>query len=278
MAAVRKRQWIGRIGVALGTIVLIAASLFPVYYMLITSLKPANILLAQPPRFLFTPTLDNYVQLLADGKFARYYMNSINVAFWSSLIAVLIGTMMAFAFNRVQFKLRKLLFFLILVPRSFPPVTTVIPIFFAVRALGMMDQVVTLIIFEAAVRLPLVIWVMRSFLRSVPNELVEAALLDGCTLGGAFFRIVLPVVAPGLVAVGIISFIDTWNAFLVPLVLTNFDAVTAPVAILSYMQSEERLVWGIVATGGFLTILPILIFSLTLHKFLLRGLTSGAVK
>jgi multiple sugar transport system permease protein len=276
--AIRKKNLSGSVGIIAGTILLILVSLFPVYYMLITSLKPSNILLAQPPRFLFTPTLDNYVRLLADGKFARYYWNSISVAFWSSLIAVFVGTMMAFAFTRVQFRARKFLFFLILIPRSFPPVTTVIPLFFAARALGMTDQVITLVIFEAAVRLPLVVWVMRGFLRNVPNELVEAALLDGCSLSGAFFRIVLPLVAPGLVAVGIISFIDTWNAFLVPLVLTNFKAVTAPVAILSYMQSEESLVWGIIATGGFLTILPILIFSLVLHKFLLRGLTSGAVK
>lgn len=276
--SVRKTTLLGSIGIASGTIMLIVVSLFPVYYMLITSLKASGILLAQPPRFLFTPTLDNYVRLLADGKFALYYWNSINVAFWSSLIAVFIGTMMAFAFTRVQFAARRLLFFIILIPRSFPPVTTVIPLFFAARALGVTDEVMTLIVFEAAVRLPLVVWVMRGFLRNVPNELVEAALLDGCSLAGTFFRIVLPLVAPGLVAVGIISFIDTWNAFLVPLVLTNFKAITAPVAILSYMQSEESLVWGIIATGGFLTILPILVFSLALHKFLLRGLTSGAVK
>jgi multiple sugar transport system permease protein len=275
---VQKRNWIGRTGVTLGVVALVVSSLFPVYYMLLTSLKPAAVLLAEPPEFLFTPVLDNYVELLLEGKFDRYYFNSINVALWSTLIAVFIGTMMAFAFNRGHFRLRKLLFFLILIPRGFPPVTTVIPVFFAVRALGMMDQVTTLIFFEAAVRLPLVVWVMRGFLRKVPNELVEAALLDGCTLTRTFFRIVLPLVVPGLAAVGIITFIDTWNAFLIPLVLTNFDAVTAPVAILSYMESEESLVWGIIATGGFLTILPILIFSLLLHKFLLRGLTAGAVK
>src|SRR3546814_11156147 len=95
-----------------------------------------------------------------------------------------------------------------LIPRSFPPVTTVIPLFFAARALVMTDQVITLIIFEAAVRLPLVVWVMRGFLRNVPKELVEAALLDGCGFSGTFFRIVLPLVAPGLVARGIIKFID----------------------------------------------------------------------
>jgi multiple sugar transport system permease protein len=276
--AIRKRSLLASIGIALGTVLLILCALFPVYYMLITSLKPANILLDQPPKFLFTPVLDNYVRLLEGGRFALYYWNSVNVALWSTLIAVFIGSMMAFAFTQVQFRLRKALFFLILIPRSFPPVTTVIPLFFAARALGMTDEVITLIVFEAAVRLPLVVWVMRGFLRNVPKELVEAALLDGCSLTGTFFRIVLPLVAPGLVAVGIISFIDTWNAFLVPLVLTNFDAVTAPVAILGYMQSEETLVWGIIAAGGFLTILPILIFALALHKFLLRGLTSGAVK
>jgi multiple sugar transport system permease protein len=255
-----------------------ALSLFPIYYMLLTSLKPDAILLKQPPDFLFMPTLHNYVQLLIEDDFGRYYWNSINVALWSTLAAVLIGSMMAFTFVRVPFRGRRTLFFLILIPRAFPPVTTIIPIFFAVRALGMMDQVITLIIFEAAVRLPLVVWVMRGFLRGIPAELIDAAMLDGCTLIGAFFRIVLPLSVPGLVAVGVICFIDTWNAFLVPLVLTNFDAITAPVALLSYAETEEQLVWGVIAAGGFLTILPILLFALLLHRFLLRGLTAGAIK
>jgi multiple sugar transport system permease protein len=274
----RARSWRHQVGIGVGVAILLVMSLFPVYYMLLTSLKPDALMLAQPPRFLFTPTLDNYVRLLGEGKFGTYYFNSINVALWSTAIAVYVGTMMAFAFLRVPFRGKKVLFFLILVPRSFPPIATIIPIFFFVRAAGMMDQVTTLILFEAAVRLPLVVWVMLGFLRSVPPELIDAALLDGCTLRQAFFKVVLPLATPGLVAVGIISFIDTWNAFLVPLVLTNFKAMTAPVAILSYMETEEKLVWGLLSAGGFLTILPILVFSLALHRYLLRGLTAGAVK
>jgi multiple sugar transport system permease protein len=274
----QRRTWTGRIGIGIGIAALIFMSLFPVYYMLLTSLKPDSIMLARPPRFLFTPTLDNYVHLLQEGKFGRYYVNSINVALWSTVLAVYVGTMMAFAFIRVPFRGRKFMFFLTLLPQSFPPVTTIIPVYFFVRAVGMMDQVTTLILFEAAVRLPLVIWVMRSFLRALPGDLIDAALLDGCTLRQAFFRIVLPLVRPGLVAVGIISFIDTWNAFLVPLVLTDFKAMTAPVIILSYMESDEKLVWGLLSAGGFLTILPILAFSLLLHRYLARGLTAGAIK
>jgi multiple sugar transport system permease protein len=273
-----RSSWTSRFLFGMAVVALAALSMFPIYYMLLTSLKPDTILLKQPPDFLFIPTLHNYVQLLIEDDFGRYYWNSINVALWSTLAAVMIGSMMAFALVRVPFRGRKLLFFLILIPRAFPPVTTVIPIFFAVRALGMMDQVITLILFEAAVRLPLVVWVMRGFLRSVPAELIDAAMLDGCTLIGAFFRIVLPLSVPGLVAVGVICFIDTWNAFLVPLVLTNFDAITAPVALLSYAETEEQLVWGVIAAGGFLTILPILLFALLLHRFLLRGLTAGAIK
>lgn len=274
----KRRSWTGRIATAIGVTALILLSLFPVYYMLLTSLKPDALMLVQPPRFLFTPTLDNYVRLLIEGNFGRYYLNSILVALFASIIAVYVGTMMAFAFHRVPFRSRKLVFFLILVPRSFPPIATIIPVFFFVRAVGMMDQVITLVLFEAAVRLPLVVWVMLGFLRGVPPDLIDAALLDGCSLRQAFFKIVLPIATPGLVAVGIISFIDTWNAFLVPLVLTNFKAMTAPVVILSYMETEEKLVWGLLSAGGFLTILPILVFSLALHRYLLRGLTAGAVK
>lgn len=277
-ATLHKRPWWSLPLNVAGILLVLAGSLFPVYYMLLASLKPDSILLDQPPRFLFLPTLHNYAKLLIEDDFARYYWNSIQVAGISTVIAVFVGSMMAFAFLRSDFRGRRILFFLILIPRSFPPITTVIPIFFVVRALGMMDQIATLIIFEAAVRLPLVIWIMRGFLRSVPVELVEAAMLDGCTMIQAFFRIVLPLAAPGMGAAAIICFIDTWNAFLVPLVLTNFKAITAPVALLSYAETEEQLVWGVIAAGGFLTILPILFVALLLHRYLLSGLTAGAVK
>jgi multiple sugar transport system permease protein len=108
--------------------------------------------------------------------------------------------------------------------------------------------------------------------------LLEASFVDGCTPAQAFFRIIVPLAAPGLAAVGIISFIDTWNAFLAPLVLTNFNAVTAPVGMLSYINAEEELIWGVIAAGGVLTILPVLVLAFTLNRFLLQGLTAGAVK
>lgn len=274
----RPWRWRGVLLNLLGALVLAAGAIFPVAYMLLTSLKPDSILMEQPPRFLFLPTLANYSKLLLEDDFGRYYWNSILVSGSSTVIAVIIGSMMAFVLQRGEVRFRKSLLFIILLPRSFPPVTTIIPLFIAVKTLGMMDQVVTLVIFEAAVRLPLVVWVMRGFLRSVPQEMVEAAMLDGCSLIQVFFRIVLPLAAPGMGAVGIICFIDTWNAFLVPLVLTNFHAITAPVALMSYTETEEQLVWGIVAAGGFLTILPILIFALVLHRYLLSGLTAGAIK
>jgi multiple sugar transport system permease protein len=261
-----------------GAALLMLAALFPVYYMILTSLKPDGLLLADPPRFLFMPVLHNYVKLLIEGKFSLYYLNSFIVATSTTAIGVLLGSMMAFAFERVPFRGKPFAFFLILVPRSFPPVTTIIPIFFVVRMLGMVDQLSTLILFEVAVRLPLVVWLMRGFLRKVPDELIDAAMLDGCGLMRIFFRIVVPLALPGIAAVTILSFIDTWNAFLVPLILTNLKAITAPVAIISYMESDQQLVWGIVAAGGALTILPVLLFALLLRRYLVQGLTDGAIK
>ena len=274
MRASRWSQAVTYAGVAL----LILSSLLPVVYMILTSLKPDRLLLADPPRFLFTPVLDNYVKLLVAGNFAQYYRNSFIVAVGATGIGVLVGTMMAFAFERVPFRGKPFAFFLILVPRSFPPVTTIIPVFFVVRAFGMIDQVSTLILFEAAVRLPLVVWLMRGFLRRVPDELIEAAMIDGCGLMRTFFQIVLPLSLPGIAAVTILSFIDTWNAFLVPLILTNLKAITAPVAIISYMEADQQLQWGIVAAGGTLTILPILVIAALLRRYLVQGLTDGAVK
>lgn len=266
------------LGKLLAVIVLLAATVLPLLYLVLTSLKPDSLLLAQPPVLWFRPVLDHYAQLLSDGDFSRYYRNSLIVAAGGTIGAVLLGSLMAFAFAHVPFRGKGFAFFLILLPRTFPPVTTIIPIFFVVRALGLMDQLGTLILFETAARLPLVVWVMRGFLRTLPIELIEASLLDGCGVAGSFFRIVAPLAAPGLAAVALISFIDIWNAFLVPLVLTNFNAVTAPVGMMSYATSDEQVVWGIIAAGATMTIAPVLLLAFALNRFLLRGLTAGAIK
>jgi multiple sugar transport system permease protein len=267
-----------RAATALLVLVLLAVTLLPLVYLVLTSLKPDSLLLAQPPALWFHPVLDHYAQLRTDGDFPRYYRNSLAVAAGGTVCTVLLGSLMAFAFAHVPFRGKGLAFFLVLLPRTFPPVTTIIPIFFVVRTLGMMDQIGTLILFETAARLPLVVWVMRGFLRTLPTELIEASLLDGCGVAGSFFRIVAPLAAPGLAAVALISFIDIWNAFLVPLVLTNFDAVTAPVGMMSYAISDEQVVWGIIAAGATLTVAPVLVLAFALNRFLLRGLTAGAIK
>ena len=262
----------------LAVLTLLAFTVLPLAYLVLTSLKPDDMLLAQPPVLWFRPVLDHYTQLLSDGDFPRYYRNSIEVATGGTVCAVLLGSLMAFAFAHVPFRGRGFAFFLVLLPRTFPPVTTIIPIFFVVRTLGMMDQIGTLILFETAARLPLVVWVMRGFLRTIPGELIEASLLDGCRVIGSFFRVVVPLAAPGLAAVALISFIDIWNGFLIPLVLTNFNAVTAPVGMMSYATSDEQVVWGIIAAGATLTVAPVLLLAFTLNRFLLRGLTAGAIK
>lgn len=272
------RLWLRRAGLGIALLVSVGFALFPVYYMALTSLKPNGILLAQPPVFWFRPVLDHYADLLLTGDFAGYWLNSVIVAVAATACAVFLGALMAFALARVGFRLKGMAFFLVLLPRTFPPVTTIIPIFIVVRLLGMMDHVSTLVLFETAARLPLIVWVLRGFFREMPAELIEAALIDGCTLLQGFFRIALPLAAPGLAAVGIITFIDTWNAFLVPLVLTNFDAITAPVGMMSYINNDEQVVWGTVAAAGMLTILPILLLAFGLNRFLLRGLTAGALK
>ena len=266
------------LGKLIAVLTLLAATLLPLIYLVLTSLKPDSLLLAQPPVLWFRPMLGHYAQLLGDGDFARYYRNSLMVAVGGTAGAVLLGSLMAFAFAHVPFRAKGFAFFLVLLPRTFPPVTTIIPIFFVVRALGMMDQISTLILFEVAARLPLIVWVMRGFFRTLPVELIEAAMLDGCGVAGSFFRIVVPLSAPGLAAVALISFIDIWNAFLVPLVLTNFNAVTAPVGMMAYAVSDEQIVWGIIAAGATLTILPLLLLAFTLNRFLLRGLTAGSIK
>lgn len=263
---------------ALGLVLVVVVTLFPIYDMVLTSLKPTGLQLATPPVFWFRPIFGYYAALLLHGSFSLYWTNSLIVASFTTLCTVLLGGLMAFALARLPFRGRRAAFFVILLPRTFPPVTTLIPIFIVVRALGMMDHLSTLILFETAAQLPLVVWVMRSFFSTLPEEPIEAALIDGCGLIQAFFRIVVPLSTPGLAAVGIITFINTWNSFLMPLVLTSFNAVTAPVGMLSYINNDEQIIWGTLAAAGVLTILPVLLLAFGLNRFLLRGLTAGALK
>jgi multiple sugar transport system permease protein len=260
----------------IGIILLMA--LLPLYLTVTTSAKDHKDAFAIPPKFLFfRPTIQHYLSLSQSMDFKKYYINSVIVSFSSVFIALLIAIPAAYALVRYNFKGKEVLAFLFLTTRMFPPIGLLIPFFVMWTKMGFIDTKMGLILVYLQLNLALTIWMLRGFLSDLPVELEEAGMVDGCSRLGAFLRITLPLVVPGLTATAILTLVFTWNEFLYAFSLTGRDARTATVAIYNFIGYEE-IEWGRLQAGGTLVTLPILIFALSVEKYLVRGLTAGAIK
>ena len=253
-------------------------TLFPLYYLFLTSVKPAKTLLERPPRFIVSPTFDNYDRILIKEHFYTFFVNSLIIATGATLLALLIGATGAFAFSEWVFRGKEPLFLASMVGRMFPPVTTLIPIYLMIKFFHLLDTHFALMMIYAAFQVPLILLILRDFFGQVPRAICESAYLDGCSSWQVFLRIILPLTKNGLLAAGVLCFVESWNEFLFALVLTSFKAKTAPVVLGTFIENEGMLQWGALAALGVWTVMPTLLFMLFLRKFLIRGLTLGALK
>jgi multiple sugar transport system permease protein len=265
-------------------VLLLPALLFalaPVYWMLTISLKTeVDQFATPPPGFGFTPTLAHYYDAFVTRSFGDYLLNSAIVAVASTACALLIGTLAAYALARFQlpWSLNRRLSLWILSTRMFPAIVTAVPLFLMMRDFRLLNTRASLIIVYTAFNLPFVVWMMRGFFAELPRDLEEAALVDGDSRLGALVRVVLPLVAPGLAATAVFCLIVSWNEFLFALVLTQTDAaMTLPVGIAGRVTQFE-IKWGVMSAAATVAIVPILVFALALQKYLVRGLSMGAVK
>lgn len=265
------------------TLVLLAvvAALVPVYWMVTISLKNEVDQFAVPPRwFDFSPTLVHYKDAFLTRSFGQYLVTSAIVAVASSVCALILGTLAAYALARFRLphKLDTRLALWILSTRMFPPIVTAIPLFLMMRDLSLLNTKASLIIVYTAFNLPFVVWMMRGFFMEVPREMEEAAMVDGDSRLGALWRVVLPLVVPGLAATAVFCLIISWNEFLFALVLTQTDAaMTLPVGIAGRVTQYE-IKWGVMSAAGVVAMIPILIFAMAVQRYLVRGLSLGAVK
>jgi multiple sugar transport system permease protein len=257
-------------------VLLLVLVLFPFAWLLFMSLKTDQDIFAWPPRLLFTPTLANYLALW-DGNFPRSFANSAIASLVSTALAMLVGTPGAYALSRMTLRAEKPLSLLILASRMAPPIAFTIPYFLVYRHLELLDTLAGLILVYLTFNLSLVVWLMRSFFDTTPRALEEAAWIDGASLAQSFTRIVLPLAGPGLAATAILCFLYSWNDFFFALILTRTQAMTAPVAVVNFMQ-YAGWEWGKIAAGGTLVMLPVLLFSILVRRFLIHGMTAGAVK
>jgi multiple sugar transport system permease protein len=253
----------------------------PVYWMLTISLKSEVDQFAVPPQWIgFAPTLAHYYDAFFTRSFGRYLITSLTVASLSTICAVTLGTLAAYGLAR--FKLRpgldRRLSLWILSTRMFPPIVTAVPLFLMMRDLRLLNTISALVIVYTALNLPFVVWMMRGFFRELPKELEEAAMVDGDSRLGALRRVILPLVTPGLAATAVFCLIVSWNEFLLALVLTQTDAsMTLPVGIAGRVTQYE-IKWGVMSAAGVVAMIPILVFAMAVQKYLVRGLSLGAVK
>jgi multiple sugar transport system permease protein len=253
---------------------LLVIVLLPALWMLQLSFRPGGNMFDL--RLIFTPSLANY-RALWSGLFPGSLGHSAIVSLGATALSLLLGVPAAYALSRWQFRARRSMALWILASRMAPPVAYTIPFFLAYRFLGLIDTLAGLVIIYLTFNLALVVWMMRNFFDSVPRALEEAAWIDGCGVWSAFRLIALPLAAPGLAATGVLCFILSWNDFFYALILTRTQAMTAPVAIVNFMQ-YQGWEWGKIAAGGTLVMLPVVGFSIFVRRYLVHGLTAGGVK
>jgi multiple sugar transport system permease protein len=258
-------------------IVAVILSLAPIVYLLITSFKPPELTFSVPPVWVFTPTLKNYADVFEGGEFAKYFVNSVVIAVSATLIALVLGAFAAYGFARFRFRGSFWLRMSALIPQMLPPITIIVPLYVLFNGMHLTDTRTGLIISYLTFTIPLSIWMMVGFFEDVPEDLEESAMIDGCTRFEALFRVSVPLVAPGLAATAILGFLYCWNEFLYAVILTGRVARTLPVTITSFM-TNKAILWGRIAASGSLVLIPVLIFALLAQRYLIQGLSKGAVK
>jgi multiple sugar transport system permease protein len=277
MTRYRLSREISRILIYTGIIFAIIISLFPIVYLLITSFKTPELTFAIPPVWVFEPTLQNYQDVLAGGDFMRYFINSASVALSTTFIALALGSLAGYGFARFKFKGNFTLRLSSLVPQMLPPITIIVPLYILFNTTHLLDTRSALVTAYLTFTIPLAIWMMTGFFLDIPVELEESAMIDGCTRFQAFLRINLPLATPGLAATAVLCFLYCWNEFLYAVILSGRDARTLPVSITSFM-TNKAILWGRIAAAGSMILVPTLIFALLAQRYLVRGLSRGAIK
>lgn len=271
----------------------LAFFLVPVLWIVLTSFKQQADVQTIPPRLFFTPTLDNYLSILAQRQtdlaqleakgylayrdFLPSYGNSLFVGILSTGLAVVFGGMAAYAFARLQFRGRRPLLLYILFTRMLPPLGLLIPTFLIYSNLHLLDSQLSLSALYLSFNISVVVWMMQGFIADIPVDLEESAMVDGASRFQTMLKVTLPLVAPGLAATATLCLLLNWNEFLFALMLTGQNAKTAPVGAAEFSQSFKQVLWGSLSAAGVLITLPVILFALLTQRHLVRGLTAGAV-
>ncbi|MCD6317565.1 carbohydrate ABC transporter permease [Candidatus Aerophobetes bacterium] len=268
-----RKPWIAVIGV------MVILSIFPIVWLVLTSFKTLNELFTLPPPIIFKPVLTHWIHVIKYTEFGRYYANSLIIASGSVALSLFLGMMAAYSLARFDIRRKEDFAFWFLSTRMMPPAAVVIPIYLLYFRIGMLDTLKGLIILYAAFNLPFVIWILRGFFEDLPQELEESAMIDGCSIVGAFVRVILPLARPGLLAAGVFSFVLSINEFFFALVLTGSKARPVSVAVTLFLPTGVRgTEYGNATVAATLIMIPGIIIYILFQRFLIRGMTMGAIK
>jgi multiple sugar transport system permease protein len=253
----------------------------PFVYLLVLSFKSRLDVLTVPPdlHFDWSTIKENYSTVIHDQQYGTFVVNSIVVTGIATLISLTLGVPAAYAFSRLRFRGADTWASTILSFRFMPPIAVAIPIFLMIRSLGLVNTHLGLILPYVAFSLPLVIWIMIGFFDEIPREIDESAMVDGLTRPLVLLKVLLPLVRPGMLVAATFGVIFVWNEFLVGLYIVNStDRETIPIAASSLLTVESPIDWNLAATVGVLTVIPILLFSMVVQRYIVRGITAGAVR
>jgi arabinogalactan oligomer/maltooligosaccharide transport system permease protein len=256
-------------------------ALFPVYWILVTALKPKDqVLSGTLDLWPSNPTLENfsYVMTRNDGIFWQWLTNSLLISLLTALVCVFFASSAAYGFSRFRFRGKNLGLFLFMLVQMFPGVILVIPLYYLIRDLGLLNSYIGLILAYTASALPFCVWMLKGFLDTIPKSLEEAARMDGLSAFGIYTRIMVPLALPGFAVTLFFAFITAWNEFMIAMTFLNQESLyTLPIGIQTFVH-EYNTEWHLMAASGLLITLPVLVVFLKLQPLIISGLTGGATK
>jgi len=261
-------------------IILIGASviaLFPIYWLFLSALKPAKEMWTIPPAFIFKPDFSYFSSVIREKGILKYLANSLIISSGSTCISLFLGSLAAYALTRYPVKGGKHISFWIISLRMMPPIVVILPLYVFFTRLRLIDTHIGLILAHLTLNLPFAVWMLMGFFKEIPREIDEAALIDGCSSIGVLFRMILPLVSGGLAATGVFCILWSWNDFIFAFSLTSTDAATLPVPISGFL-GDYVWEWSAFYASGTIAAVPIMLLALVTQKYLVRGMTFGALR
>lgn len=271
------RNSIKKAGIYFISVIALFLTVFPIYWIFTISIKTKIDAFATPPVWHFQPIWDNYINLFNNYNYMNSFKNSTIITLVSVGLAILLGIPAAYSLNRFKIRGKKAISMALLLSYMFPEFLFSIPLYIFYQKIGLYDTQIALALTYQCVTLPFAIWLLRGFFQAIPVELEDAALIDGCTRFSTLWRIYLPISAPGIAATAVLSAMWVWNELTIALSLTYSNAQTITVAMAGF-RGYASIDWGGMTAGSIMAIVPMFIFAIFAQKYIVSGLTLGAVK